>query len=278
MYSPPPTDADTERMTRAHRSSASALGVTIVGPPVWGWHGRTLGRRALHSEHGLCWLRLLSAPAGEAGGKLWEGTALAAGLFPGVHKPELHALHDQQGDGHAYRAELTSYVTAPVLSPDPVLRQELDLPDQVLESLRRDTHTISQAVTDRVAVRQQWIDRRIPELTGQTAPQIRTWECAHGDLHPANITQNATILDWEGFGLAPRGYDAAMLYAYSLLAPRTADRIHDAFAPVLDTPDGRDALLVVTADLLLSASRGDHPDLVPDLSALARRCASTPRP
>ncbi|MGG2461549.1 hypothetical protein ACO0M4_17295 [Streptomyces sp. RGM 3693] len=42
------------------------------------------------------------------------------------------------------------------------------------------------------------------------------------------------LLDWEGFGLAPVGYDAAMLLAYSLLAPGFADRIRETF-PVLAT-------------------------------------------
>ncbi|MGW8556617.1 hypothetical protein [Streptomyces tubercidicus] len=69
----------------------------------------------------------------------------------------------------------------------------------------------------------------------------------------------ATLLDFEGFGLAPVGYDLALLYAYSLLAPQTAARIRAEF-PLLDNPAGHTALLVVAADLLQSASRGDHPD------------------
>ncbi|MFF1959360.1 hypothetical protein ACFVWX_20540 [Streptomyces sp. NPDC058220] len=76
------------------------------------------------------------------------------------------------------------------------------------------------------------------------------------------------ILDWEGFGLAPRGWDAALLYAYSLLAPRTAERMLAEFGGHLGTETGRAAQLVVAADLLQSASRGDHPELVPRLNAL----------
>lgn len=73
----------------------------------------------------------------------------------------------------------------------------------------------------------------------------------------ANITVSGVILDWEGFGLAPRGWDAALLHAYALAAPATADRIHLALADVLDTEAG----LVVAADLLQPVSRGDHPQL-----------------
>lgn len=62
MYSPPPDPADQRRMTTAHTRAATALGVTSSGPLVWGYQGRTLGRRAHHRRHGVCWLRLQSAP------------------------------------------------------------------------------------------------------------------------------------------------------------------------------------------------------------------------
>ncbi|WP_406472659.1 hypothetical protein [Streptomyces platensis] len=63
------------------------------------------------------------------------------------------------------------------------------------------------------------------------------------------------------------GYDPALLYAYSLLAPQTTARIRTEF-PILDSPAGHTALLVVAADLLQSASRGDHPELIEPLHAL----------
>lgn len=62
--------------------AADALGGTVHGPQVWGWHGRTLGHRANHPEHGASWLRLLSVPEQKAGGKLWEGTERAHAALP----------------------------------------------------------------------------------------------------------------------------------------------------------------------------------------------------
>lgn len=61
----------------------------------------------------------------------------------------------------------------------------------------------------------------------------------------------------------------AFTCACSLLATHTAARILDVFAE--DPDDGRAALLVVAADLLLSAGRGDHPDLAPALRELVQR-------
>ncbi len=267
MYSPPPNPADAQRLAEAHDKAAAALGVTLHGAPRWGWHGRTISRRAEHPEHGACWLRLLAAPADRAGGKLWTGTADAARSVPrAVHRPVLYAVHDATDSAHAYRAELTVFVDSPICSPDPVLRRELDLPARWWTSLRTDLEQLAAVPTDRVAVRQEWIDRAVPRFTGAPAPQITEWGTAHGDLHFANLTSSGpVILDWEGWGIAPYGYDAALLYVYSLLAPATAARVKHEFADVLDSPQGQAAQVIVATELLQSASRGDHPQLVPPL-------------
>ncbi|MEU3480863.1 phosphotransferase [Streptomyces sp. NPDC033754] len=262
-------------MAAAHIRAAAALGATVSGPTAWGHQGRTLGRRADHPRHGACWLRLQSAPDGKEGGRTWTGQEQAAHLFPTVRMPTLHAIHDATTDNHAYRAELTTFVGEPVLSPNgPVLHHDLDLPDIWFKKIREDLDTVAATATDRVSVRQQWIDRAVPEFTGHPAPQISAWTCAHGDLHTGNLTVGATILDWEGFGLAPRGWDAALLYSYALLAPATAARIRQVLADILDTHTGRTALLVVAADLLQAASRGDHPDLITPLRNLVDEITS----
>ncbi|GAA0452328.1 hypothetical protein [Streptomyces olivaceiscleroticus] len=112
-----------------------------------------------------------------------------------------------------------------------------------------------------------------PQYADVPAPAEITWPTAHGDCHFANLTtMTPVLLDFEGFGLAPAGYDPALLYAYSLHAPQTAARIREEF-PSLDTPAGHTALLVVAADLLQSASRGDHPELVEPLRALVAAVA-----
>ncbi|WP_155055392.1 phosphotransferase [Streptomyces blattellae] len=123
--------------------------------------------------------------------------------------------------------------------------------------------------TDRVAVRQEWVDRSVPRFLNMPGPRITDWTTAHGDLHTANLTNTTPcLLDWEGFGLAPAGYDAAMLLAYSLLVPAFAQRVRDTFS-VLKTESGRVTQIIVITELLQSASRGDHPELVPALRALA---------
>ncbi|MGH3885275.1 MAG: hypothetical protein ACRDSZ_01695 [Pseudonocardiaceae bacterium] len=73
-------------------------------------------------------------------------------------------------------------------------------------------------------------------LRRQDRPTVTTWSTAHGDLQWANLTAPAPyLLDWEGWGIAPAGYDAATLYCYSLLAPNTARRVYETFTDILDT-------------------------------------------
>ncbi|MEU9587781.1 hypothetical protein [Streptomyces werraensis] len=65
------------------------------------------------------------------------------------------------------------------------------------------------------------------------------------------------LLDWEGWGTAQEGFDAATLYAYVLLQPDTAGRARTAF-PVLGSPAGLAAEATVCAQLLQTVARGDN--------------------
>lgn len=270
MYSPPANHNDEQRMRHASARCLRALGGAADGPDAWGWHGRTLSRRVVHPEHGRCWLRVQSAPVGKAFGKLWEGNRAAAALFDGqVHKPVLHGSVEETAGSHTYLAELSQYVDEPVCSATPVLRDRLEPADAWWDSLRGDLERVAKTHTERVAVRQEWVDRCVPQFLNVPAPRIADWETAHGDLHVANLTGGTPyLLDWEGFGRAPVGYDAAMLLAHSILVLAFAQRVRETF-PVLHTDAGRVALLVVITELLQAASRGDNTDLVLPLTKLA---------
>ncbi|MFD9561480.1 phosphotransferase family protein [Streptomyces sp. NPDC059994] len=221
-------------------------------------------------QYGECWLRVVHAPAEKAEGKNWDGNTLASFLFDGrVQKPRLYETIEFSRGTRVFQAELGAFVTEPVCSAEPVLRDPLRLADSWWASLRADIATVSSVATSREAVRQAWVDRCVPEFLGIDPPQITEWETAHGDLHPANLTvETPWLLDWEGFGLAPVGYDPAMLLAYSGLVPSMAERVRKEF-PVMDDPAGRTARIIVATELLQSVSRGDHPELEPSLRALA---------
>jgi hypothetical protein len=260
MYSPPPDPDNEQRMRTHHARAAKALDVqTEPGGEFWGWAGRTLGAPVRTAAGAPAWLRLVSAPADKASGKLWDGALNAQHAFGDLdgHRPELLGVHDAFDDGTAYRAELSARVDQPVLSDDAILQHNLQLPGSWWDDLTKALEKVSATVTDRVAVRQQYMDRAIPEFVGIPAPAVTCWTTAHADLHWANVTSPLRLLDWEGWGRAPDGFDAATLYAYSLLQPDTAARVRDAF-PVLGSPAGVAAEATVCAQLLQTVSRGDN--------------------
>jgi hypothetical protein len=103
----------------------------------------------------------------------------------------------------------------------------VQLPDSWWADLTKTLEKASATVTDRIAVRQQYIDRTIPEFVGIPAPAVTCWTTAHADLQWANLTAPLRILDREGWGQAPEEFDAALLYAYTLLQEAVATRVRD---------------------------------------------------
>jgi hypothetical protein len=113
-----------------------------------------------------------------------------------------------------------------------------------------------------------------------SAPAVSCWTAAHVDLHWADVTAPLRLLDREGWGQAPEGFDAATLYAYSPLQEDAATRVRDTF-PVLDSPAGLAAEATVCAQLLQTVSRGDNlalADQLRDCSAELRRHRRLLRP
>lgn len=106
-------------------------------------------------------------------------------------------------------------------------------------------------------------------------PTVQERCTAHADLYWNNLLgPDLAILDWEGWGRAPAGLDAATLYCHSLAHPATAQQVHEVFADQLDTPDGVLAQLYVIARLLLRIERGDDPAVAPLLHRRARELVS----
>ncbi|WP_257234781.1 hypothetical protein [Streptomyces sp. JV178] len=84
---------------------------------------------------------------------------------------ELPGVHDAVDDGTAYRAELSARVDQPVLSGNPILQ----LPDSWWADLAEALEKVAATVADRVAVRQQYMDRAISRFVGILAPAVSCW-------------------------------------------------------------------------------------------------------
>ncbi|WP_042424545.1 hypothetical protein [Streptacidiphilus anmyonensis] len=270
MYSEP-DPATAQRMRKAHANAARTFRARVLGEgESWGWRGRTLSRRVT-TEDGERWLRLVSAPADKAGGKLWEGPTEAELAMPAsVPRPRLRASSAWTDDKDAYLAELYDVVADTTITTDsPVLRSAPRLSGEWWVGLMIALGAVRDVHTARVALRQEYLERAMPEYLGFMPGQDGVvWAAAHGDLHWANLTAPGLhILDWEGWGMAPAGYDAAMLHTYSLLVPDVAADVRHHLSDQLDTPSGRFAELAVITQLLQTNRRGDNLDLAEPLRA-----------
>ncbi len=84
---------------------------------------------------------------------------------------------------------------------------------------------------------------------------VNEWTTAQADLHWNNVTIDGYLLDWEDWGAAPRGLDAATLWQASLPHPELAARVQHEFATDLQTRSGRLAQLLQCANAIRIAAR-----------------------
>jgi hypothetical protein len=64
------------------------------------------------------------------------------------------------------------------------------------------------------------------------------WQVNHGDLQWSNMTApHFMLLDWEHWGMAPRGFDLGRLLAFTAVDWGTLQRLRTFFAPDLDEPN-----------------------------------------
>lgn len=254
------------RMRSAHANACAALDVVAApdAQQAWGWRGRTFGMPVAVSGT-VAWLRIAAARTGHLVSTFWNGGIDAQRSMPSsIPRPQLLDWHDWTDRNWNYRGELYEHAGAPTAAPQPIITASVDLPGNWLAAARSALDAISAVPTNRRTIQPGFLAWAMPRYLGirYDAASELSWTTAHGDFHFANLTApRLTILDWEGWGLAPPGYDAATLHSYSILAPDTAQQIRHEFAHLLDSDTGRQAELVVITDLLHSIAQGTNPAL-----------------
>ncbi|WP_283132945.1 hypothetical protein [Rhizohabitans arisaemae] len=242
-----------ERMRAAHAHGRRALHAALEpdAVPAWGWRGRTLGL-PVTTAAGASWLRLACHPLDQADLTFFNGNLDAeTAIPPSVPRLRLLGWHDWAEAPFRYRAELYERAASRPIADNPVLRDALDVPSSWWNDVRAALAAVEQVPTRRFTVHQHWLGYIMPRHLGAGVDtRVSAWSTAHGDFHFANVCgPQLLILDWEGWGLAPVGYDAAVLHTNSLLQPSAAASIRRSL-PVLDTPEGRFAELVAVSELL----------------------------
>ncbi|OLF09127.1 hypothetical protein BLA60_21370 [Actinophytocola xinjiangensis] len=208
------------------------------------------------------WVRVDSRPVARIQPQSWIG-AEAASVIRDVPKPDWlqSATWRDPAGTTVWRADEMELVADAVITRSgAMLTSDPGLPDAWWADLRAALAALARFTTFRVSGRQELITRRISQVLGDQVHHVDTtvteWATSHGDLHWGNITgPRLVILDWADWGLAPRGNDAACLWATALGVPEIADRVLAEFGDDLHTRSGRIARLWTTCNILRIAPR-----------------------
>ncbi|MQA11928.1 MAG: aminoglycoside phosphotransferase [Pseudonocardiaceae bacterium] len=253
-------------------AAADHFDVAVSGEPVMGWRLRSISAPVERNGADL-WLRVVSEQVQYAEGDWWTGN-VDANAITGIAKPRVLDTDEWEiPNFRRQQAELMTRMAGTPISPTDVLRYDPPLPTSWWDELRHSLDQLAAMPTQRLN-HDEGGTKRAREARGPDIPlpPIERWETVHGDLQWANILRPFALLDWEFWGRGVAGTDPATLYCYSLLAPRTADIIWNLFADILDTDNGRNALLHVSARLLhRTTNMDDHPDLEQPLRRLVAR-------
>jgi hypothetical protein len=243
---------------------AAAFNVTLTGARTTGLGARTFGTTVRESDGTNRWMRVVADKPQWAGTPAWYGNA-EANAISGVPRPHLLDAQEWDVDGGRVRAELMTLAPCSAVSTEMTPPVSPQIGSTWWRTLGHSLGLLATHQTTRVCVDAEYLDHRIYSQLGVRVDFDRVvWNTAHGDLHWANLTApDCWLLDWESWGTAPAGYDAALLHAISLTQPPLARHIHQLHRHQLDTPTGRIAQLAAATKVLELIERGHHPELEP---------------
>ncbi len=168
-----------------------------------------------------------------------------------------------EGVDRRARAHVFAYVEGAPVSPEPMIREDPSVDEVWWDDLRRAHDRISEAGWAGPGQSERRVRRWVSSLAGERFADTEIeWIPQHNDFHWQNLlAPKLTVVDWEGFSLAPAGSDAAHLLIYSLAHPPTADRVRDLFSDVLSGESGELAQVFAAANVLTAVENGFHDDL-----------------
>jgi len=248
-----------------------AFGTGLVrSTAAYGVYGATEGFR---TERGT-WVRIERRERWWINSAGWGGLE-AASTLQGVRKPQWHqsVTWTDKARDVVWRADELELVSSPSVEVAGGFAAATALPDSWWADLRGSLAALAGNATDRVGMSQAHLSKRITQVFDKPIDTtVDEWTTAHTDLHWNNVTTDGYLLDWEDWGAAPRGLDAATLWQASLPNPKLAERVQREFAADLQTRSGRLAQLLQCANAIRIAARtGASTPLSEAANAAAKR-------
>ena len=222
---------------------------------------RSLG---LRSDRGT-WVRIEARSVEHLDGQGWNGVECAQAI-DGVNKPAWYQGFSWRDDVEPllWRADEIELITA---TPINNVANAQHLPASWWSTLASSLNALAGHSSARVATRYgllinqdriTWtINKAFPD---QVDTKIEEWTVSHADLIWSNVTgPQCYLLDWESWGLAPRGWDPATLWSESFTAQNIAKQIQQNYVTDLNSRSGRLSQLFFCANVLRVADAYPRP-------------------
>lgn len=235
---------------------------------------RSIGARTQRDT----WVRIERRSLARVGRQGWDGIECAEALR-GITKPAWHAgvaWRDAE-DAVMWRADETALLPGEPIGSS-VVAVAPELSDVWWETLSASLDALAEQRTNRIAtpdtesVTQELVIETIrgvfPDSFDMT---VKHWRPAHADVNWANMTApEFCLFDWEDWGMAPRGLDAASLWGASLAVPALAERVRAERRHDFESREGKLMTLFVCAKILGPYAHPEDPRLEPARSMAER--------
>ncbi|MFF8745594.1 hypothetical protein [Streptomyces californicus] len=229
-------------------------------------------RRSVGAQTGRdSWVRVERRPLDRITDQGWNGTESAARL-EGVAQPAWRGcvVWRDTDEPVMWRADETDLllgtpIGTAVLVEEPALSEEWWRAfGASLDALARNT-TGRVATPDTLTITQGLLTESIRGVFPEAIDTaVARWVPAHADLNWANMSAPVfSLFDWEDWGNAPQGLDAATLWAASLAVPALADRVRSERRHDFESRDGKLMTLFVCAKILGPDSHPEDPRIEP---------------
>jgi hypothetical protein len=249
------------------------LAVTVVGGRADGFRGKSAGAIVAGPDGARYWLKV-SGLVGRARDVFRDSEIESEGL-PSLPRPRIVAAIEWNDRNVFWRAVLMTLAPSPAVSLLPWCPvSTVQVSDAWLIDLRSTLATLRGAAIRQPSFSADEIRHMIIAHIGPGAPvESDDWYVGHGDLHWANLTApQCMLLDWEHWGLLPRGFDIGRLIGCSAFAPAMMARLADVFSDEFDSSAGRVGLLAGIASVKSHITAGElDPAAGPLLQPLIER-------
>jgi len=252
------------------------FGVEPCGYASYGFRRKSIGA-PVQGNGSISWLKIICMHNRWA---TWRRDGeVSAPVIREVERPSIVNNAEWSVDGIPWCAlQFTMAPAAPAADIPALVRPLPNIDDIWLAQLKQMIGRIAAVPLTRWYLHPGSVARMIAQRFGARAPiVVDEWRTAHGDVNWSNVTTpHLALIDWEYWGAAPRGYDAATLLMHSTGDAALMEKIRSLFADDLDTQSGIVAQLYLAARNLnqIEAGLGDprcHRPLEAEATRLLKR-------